>query len=146
MHLKSKKKYKSGEEWQADGTFDFKLAGDETSYCAHVIVDRGSKLIIACYLDYQETTHGYLNCFKQAFEEYGYPQMITTNKRTSFENTSSGRDALTCLGKIFVSLDIAMRLTSNPRSKNSVEAKNAIIKTHVMSELALSGVKNSGGS
>lgn len=141
MHLKTARKYKAGEEWQADGTFDFKLAEDDTSYCAHVIVDRGSNVIIACYLDYQETTNGYLNCFKQGFKEYGYPIQIAADKRTSFANNKASNDALTCLGQIFDSLNISMRLTSNPRSKNHVEAKNAIIKRQVMSELALAGAR-----
>ena len=140
MHLASCRTYKAGEEWQADGTFNFKLKGDETSYCAHVIVDRATSVIISVWLDYQETTNGYLNAFKLGFEKYGYPLLITTDKRTSFMNSTRSKDTLSCLGRIFKELEIDTRLTSNPRSKNQVESKNAIVKNHVMKELVLDNV------
>lgn len=139
FHLPSKvnQSLAHGFEWQADGTFDFTIISSNLSLCMHLIVDAASNTIISGFLDTQETTHGYLNAFKLAFEKYGIPMQAATDKRPSFSDNSLDDNRIVIMKEIFDDLGIALRLTSNPRSKNKVESKNFVVKDHIMKELAL---------
>lgn len=81
MHLPSTEKRVCGEEWQADGTFKFTINGGTEEYCFHLIVDSATNVMVAGYVDYEETTKGYLNAIKQGFEEYGILLGFATDKR-----------------------------------------------------------------
>lgn len=139
LHLEStaNKEIKHGYEWQADGTFNVTLLNSKLNLCGHVIVDAASNAIISIFLDYQETNYGYLNAFKQAFEKYGIPKQVASDKRSAFSNNHGSEERNAVLARIFDDLDISSRLTSNPRSKNKVEGKNAVVKEHILKELVL---------
>ncbi len=141
MHLPCERnmRLKPGEEWQIDGTFEVYLSGGDISYCAHVIVDAATNVIIAIYLDYQETTNGYFNCLKQGFEQYGTPNRLASDRHPSFSNNSQEPKRHAAIAEICNKLNIQNRLTSNPRGKNKVESKNAVVKDSIMKDLILSG-------
>ena len=138
MHLPSASNQKvCGEEWQADGTFKFRINENAEEYCVHLIVDNATNVMIAAFVDYEETTVGYLNAMKKGFEKYGIPLGFATDKRGTFYNLNSKEDRLTTVTRILDDLNVSSRVTSNPRSKNKVEYKNAIVKDWVMKEIAL---------
>lgn len=142
MHLPTQNKRRCGEEWQADGTFKFTINGQPQEYCFHLIVDSANNVMIAGYVDYEETTNGYLHAMKQGFDKYGIPLGFATDKRRSFHALCNNskvdvEDRLTTITRILKDLDITIRVTSNPRSKNKVESKNALIKDRVLKEVAL---------
>lgn len=80
MHLASGNKRACGEEWQADGTLKFTINGNPQEYCFHLIVDSASNIMIAGYVDYEETTNGYLHAMKHGFDTYGIPLGFATDK------------------------------------------------------------------
>lgn len=142
MHLASENKRACGEEWQADGTYKFTINGNPKEYCFHLIVDSATNVMIAGYVDEEETTNGYLHAMKQGFDKYGIPLGFATDKRGTFyklknKQNPSEEDRLTTITRVLKDLDITIRVTSNPRSKNKVESKNAIIKDRVLKEVAL---------
>ncbi len=134
--------YKSpGTEWQIDGKMNLYLPGEEHSICAHVVVDASSdaKTIIGVYFDYEETTSGYLNMLKSAFETYGIPKQIVTDGRMSYNTLGGEKNPL--LAQIFKELNIDQIITSNPRRNGKVESKHRVVKDLVMKHLRLMGIK-----
>lgn len=89
-HPPRERKANAGELVQADAS-EFQwlsYLGDSKYYYLHGMIDDTTGIVVALWLEEQETNHGYQMCMKQMIKNYGIPAWLYTDNRSTFSNNN----------------------------------------------------------
>lgn len=108
---KSTLHYSFGQEVQMDAAFWNWFGNEETAL--HLSVDKATKKVLSGWFDYEETTNAYMIVLMSMIINYGIPEKIKTDKRSSFSinNAKSSKSKLnvTQFGRMCEDLEIKDR-------------------------------------
>lgn len=121
----------AGELIQVDASKHQWLYGDNNYYYLHGGIDDATGTVTSCFLEKEETIHGYQMILKDTILNYGIPECLYTDYRTVFQSSKkeltleeelAGKEIkntrftnmLNCLGTSIIS-------TMDPRSKGRIE-------------------------
>ena len=107
----------------------------------HLAIDKGTKKVLAGWFEYEEITRGYFVLLFMILINYGIPQRIKTDNRTTFSNQENKVDT-TLFGSICKELGIELITTSNPTGKANIERENGVFKNRLIAELRHEGITN----
>ena len=107
----------------------------------HLAIDKGTKKVLAGWFEYEEITRGYFVLLFMILINYGIPQRIKTDNRTTFSNQENKVDT-TIFGSICKELGIELITTSNPTGKANIERENGVFKNRLIAELRHEGITN----
>lgn len=134
---------KSGMIIQMDACKDY-WGGDEKIH-VHIAKDIALNKTIALTFDKEETTNAYYIVLKQIIEEYGIPEIIRVDQRSSFIVNSKKhcvpeKEALTQFGFICQLLRIKLEANSEPTFKGSVERHFRTMLSEMAQEMRLQNI------
>ena len=139
---KSTLHYSFGQEIQMDAAFWIWFGTEETAL--HLAVDKATKKVLSGYFDYEETTEAYSTVLMNMIINYGIPEKIKTDKRSSFSvnNAKSSKSKLniTQFGRICEDLEINLVCSSDPLFKPNAERENGTFKRRLKAELRHAGI------
>lgn len=129
--------YVFGQEVQMDACQKLWFGGIP-SYL-HLAVDKATKKVLFGWFEYEEITRGYYVLLFNIIINYGIPDKIKADNRSSF-SANNVKDKLkkhfmTQFGKVCERLGIALYTTSVPTAKANIERENATFKNRLISEL-----------
>ena len=130
---------KSGHEIQLDGKVNIQFPGDDFTCVAHLAVDAGSNTILSIVFDVQETNAAYIKLIRNVFTNYGVPNIIVTDCRTSFTTNKIVGDKNVVIARGLENL-AQLITSSNAKRKNKVESKNDVFQMRILSMLSVMGI------
>ena len=136
---RSSNMYGFGQEVQMDACEKIWF-GNIVTYL-HLAIDKGTKKVLAGWFEYEEITRGYFVLLFMMLINYGIPQRIKTDNRTTFSNQENKVDT-TLFGSICKELGIELITTSNPTGKANIERENGVFKNRLIAELRHEGITN----
>lgn len=141
---KSTLHYSFGQEVQMDAAFWIWFGTEETAL--HLSVDKATKKVLSGWFDYEEKTNAYMTVLMNMITNYGIPEKIKTDKRSSFSinNAKSSKSKLnvTQFKRICEDLEINLLCSSDPLSKPNAERENGTFKRRLKAELRHEGITN----
>ena len=141
---KSTLHYSFGQEVQMDAAFWIWFGTDETAL--HLSVDKATKKVLSGWFDYEETTNAYTVLLINMIVNFGIPEKIKTDKRSSFSinNAKSNKSKLhvTQFKRICEDLEINLVCSSDPLFKPNAERENGTFKRRLKAELRHEGIND----
>ena len=141
---KSTLHYSFGQEVQMDAAFWIWFGTEETAL--HLSVDKATKKVLSGWFDYEETTSAYMVVLMNVIINYGIPEKIKTDKRSSFSinNAKSSKSKLnvTQFKRMCEDLEISLVCSSDPLFKPNAERENGTFKRRLKAELRHEGITN----
>lgn len=145
---KSTLHYSFGQEVQMDAAFWIWFGSDETAL--HLSVDKATKKVLSGWFDYEETTNAYTILLINMIKNFGIPDKIKTDKRSSFSinNAKSSKSKLnvTQFKRICEDLEINLVCSSDPLFKPNAERENGTFKRRLKAELRHEGITDIAGA
>ena len=129
---RSSNMFSFGQEVQMDACEKYWFGGIVTYL--HLVVDKGTKKVLAGWFEYEEVTRGYFVLLFNMIINYGIPKRIKTDNRTTFSNQENKVDT-TQFGIICKMLGIELITTSISTAKANVERENKTFKDRLIAEL-----------
>ena len=140
--------YSFGQEVQMDAAFWIWFGSDETAL--HLSVDKATKKVLSGWFDYEETTNAYTILLINMIKNFGIPDKIKTDKRSSFSinNAKSSKSKLnvTQFKRICEDLEINLVCSSDPLFKPNAERENGTFKRRLKAELRHEGITDIAGA
>ena len=134
--------YKFGQEIQMDACQKLWF-GEIVSYL-HLAVDKATKKVLFGWFEYEEITRGYYVVLFHIIINYGIPEKIKADNRSSFTanktDKKSNEKFLTQFGKACEELNIVLETTSVATAKANVERENKTFKDRLIAELRRKGI------
>ena len=134
---KSTLHYSFGQEVQMDASFFIWFGEDDSAL--HLAVDKATKKVLYGWFDYEETTEAYTIILMNMILNYGIPDKIKTDKRSSFSINSAKSTkkniSVTQFKRICEDLEINLSCSSDPLFKPNVERENGTFKRRLKAEL-----------
>ncbi len=127
--------YVFGQEVQMDACEKIWFGGI-VSYL-HLAVDKATKKVLFGWFEFEEITRGYFILLFHIIINYGIPDKIKADNRSSFtaNNAKDKEKALTQFGKVCERLNIVLHTTSVSTAKANVERENETFKNRLIAEL-----------
>lgn len=117
--------------------------GNLASYL-HLAVDKATKKVLFGWFEYEEITRGYFVLLFHIIINYGIPEKIKADNRSSFSaNNAKNKDKklfMTQFGRICEELNIVLETTSIATAKANVERENGTFKNRLIAELRHKGI------
>ena len=134
--------YSFGQEVQMDACNKMWFGGI-TSFL-HLAVDNARKKVLFGWFEYDEITRGYYVLLFNIIKNYGIPQKIKADNRSTFsannEKNKEKKVFMTQFGKVCEQLDIVLHTTSVSTAKANVERENKTFKDRLIAELRYEGI------
>ena len=141
---KSTLHYSFGQEVQMDAAFWIWFGTEETAL--HLSVDKATKKVLSGWFDYEETTSAYMVVLMNMIINFGIPEKVKTDKRSSFSinNAKSSKSKLnvTQFKRMCEDLEINLVCSSDPLFKPNAERENGTFKRRLKAELRHEGITN----
>ena len=135
--------YCFGQEVQMDASCELWF-NNTTSYL-HLAVDKATKKVLAGWFEYEEVTRGYFVVLFNTIINYGIPQKIKADNRSSFTANNAknkiNKHFLTQFGKICEELNVVLETSSIATAKPNVERENGVFKNRLIAEMRHEGIK-----
>ena len=110
----------------------------------HLAVDKATKKVLFGWFEYEEITRGYYVLLFNIIINYGIPQKIKADNRSTFSaNNAKNKEKkvfMTQFGKVCERLDIVLHTTSVSTAKANVERENKTFKDRLIAELRYEGI------
>src|SRR5574344_417180 len=110
----------------------------------HLAVDKATKKVLFGWFEYEEITRGYFVLLFNMIINYGIPQKIKADNRSTFSaNNAKSKEKkvfMTQFGKVCERLDIVLYTTSVSTAKANVERENKTFKDRLIAELRYEGI------
>ena len=134
--------YALGQEVQMDACNKMWFGGIPSFL--HLAVDKATKKVLFGWFEYEEITRGYYVLLFNIIINYGIPQKIKADNRSSFSaNNAKNKEKkvfMTQFGKVCERLDIVLHTTSVSTAKANVERENKTFKDRLIAELRYEGI------
>ncbi len=134
--------YAFGQEVQMDACNKMWFGG--IASFLHLAVDKATKKVLFGWFEYEEITRGYYVLLFNMIVNYGIPQKIKADNRSTFSaNNTKNKEKkvfMTQFGKVCERLDIVLHTTSVSTAKANVERENKTFKDRLISELRYEGI------
>ena len=134
--------YAFGQEVQMDACNKMWFGGIPSFL--HLAVDKATKKVLFGWFEYEEITRGYYVLLFNIIINYGIPQKIKADNRSTFSaNNSKNKEKkvfMTQFGKVCERLDIVLHTTSISTAKANVERENKTFKDRLIAELRYEGI------
>ena len=134
--------YTFGQEVQMDACNKMWFGGIPSFL--HLAVDKATKKVLFGWFEYEEITRGYYILLFNMIINYGIPQKIKADNRSTFSaNNAKNKEKkvfMTQLGKVCERLDIVLHTTSVSTAKANVERENKTFKDRLIAELRYEGI------
>lgn len=131
-----------GQEVQMDACQKLWFGG--ISSYLHLAVDKATKKVLFGWFEYEEITRGYFILLFHIIINYGIPEKIKADNRSSFSaNNAKNKDKklfMTQFGKICEELNIVLETTSVATAKANIERENGTFKNRLIAELRHKGI------
>ena len=141
---KSTLHYSFGQEVQMDAAFWIWFGTEETAL--HLSVNKATKKVLSGWFDYEETTSAYMVVLMNMIINFGIPEKVKTDKRSSFSinNAKSSKSKLnvTQFKRMCEDLEINLVCSSDPLFKPNAERENGTFKRRLKAELRHEGITN----
>ena len=141
---KSTLHYSFGQEIQMDAAFWIWFGNEVTAL--HLSVDKATKKVLSGWFDYEETTDAYMVVLMNMIMNFGIPEKIKTDKRSSFSinNAKSSKSKLnvTQFKRMCEDLKINLICCSDPLFKPNAERENGTFKRRLKAELRHENITN----
>ena len=136
--------YVFGQEVQMDACQKIWFGG--ISSFLHIAVDKATKKVLFAWFEYEEITRGYFVVLFHIIINYGIPDKIKADNRSSF-SANNARDKekknfMTQFGKVCERLNIVLQTTSVATSKANVERENKTFKDRLIAELRYENIND----
>ena len=129
--------YAFGQEVQMDACNKMWFGGIPSFL--HLAVDKATKKVLFGWFEYEEITRGYYVLLFNIIINYGIPQKIKADNRSTFSaNNAKNKEKkvfMTQFGKVCERLDIVLHTTSVSTAKANVERENKTFKDRLIAEL-----------
>lgn len=127
--------YVFGQEVQMDACEKYWFGGI-VSYL-HLAVDKATKKVLFGWFEFEEITRGYYVLLFHIIINYGIPEKIKADNRSTFtaNNAKDKAKTLTQFGKVCERLNIVLHTTSVSTAKANVERENETFKNRLIAEL-----------
>ena len=136
--------YAFGQEVQMDACNKMWFGGIPSFL--HLAVDKATKKVLFGWFEYEEITRGYYVLLFNIIINYGIPQKIKADNRSTFSaNNAKNKEKkvfMTQFGKVCERLDIVLHTTSVSTAKANVERENKTFKDRLIAELRYEGITN----
>ena len=134
--------YAFGQEVQMDACNKMWFGGIPSFL--HLAVDKATKKVLFGWFEYEEITRGYYVLLFNIIINYGIPQKIKADNRSTFSaNNAKNKEKkvfMTQFGKVCERLDIVLHTTSISTAKANVERENKTFKDRLIAELRYEGI------
>ena len=134
--------YSFGQEVQMDACNKIWFGGIPSFL--HLAVDKATKKVLFGWFEYEEITRGYYVLLFNMIINYGIPQKIKADNRSTFsannEKNKEKKVFMTQFGKVCEQLDIVLHTTSVSTAKANVERENKTFKDRLIAELRYEGI------
>ena len=134
--------YAFGQEVQMDACNKMWFGGIPSFL--HLAVDKATKKVLFGWFEYEEITRGYYVLLFNIIINYGIPQKIKADNRSTFSaNNAKEKEKkvfMTQFGKVCERLDIVLHTTSVSTAKANVERENKTFKDRLIAELRYEGI------
>ena len=134
--------YAFGQEVQMDACNKMWFGGIPSFL--HLAVDKATKKVLFGWFEYEEITRGYYVLLFNIIINYGIPQKIKADNRSTFSaNNSKNKEKkvfMTQFGKVCERLDIVLHTISVSTAKANVERENKTFKDRLIAELRYEGI------
>ena len=134
--------YSFGQEVQMDACNKMWFGGIPSFL--HLAVDKANKKVLFGWFEYEEITRGYYVLLFNMIINYGIPQKIKADNRSTFsannEKNKEKKVFMTQFGKVCEQLDIVLHTTSVSTAKANVERENKTFKDRLIAELRYEGI------
>ena len=134
--------YSFGQEVQMDACNKMWFGGIPSFL--HLAVDKATKKVLFAWFEYEEITRGYYVLLFNMIINYGIPQKIKADNRSTFsannEKNKEKKVFMTQFGKVCEQLDIVLHTTSVSTAKANVERENKTFKDRLIAELRYEGI------
>ena len=134
--------YSFGQEVQMDACNKMWFGGIPSFL--HLAVDKATKKVLFGWFEYEEITRGYYVLLFNMIINYGIPQKIKADNRSTFSaNNAKNKEKkvfMTQFGKVCERLDIVLHTTSISTAKANVERENKTFKDRLIAELRYEGI------
>lgn len=134
--------YSFGQEVQMDACNKMWFGGIPSFL--HLAVDKATKKVLFGWFEYEEITRGYYVLLFNMIINYGIPQKIKADNRSTFsannEKNKEKKVFMTRFGKVCEQLDIVLHTTSVSTAKANVERENKTFKDRLIAELRYEGI------
>ena len=134
--------YSFGQEVQMDACNKIWFGGIPSFL--HLAVDKATKKVLFGWFEYEEITRGYYVLLFNMIINYGIPQKIKADNRSTFSaNNAKNKEKkvfMTQFGKVCERLDIVLHTTSVSTAKANVERENKTFKDRLIAELRYEGI------
>ena len=134
--------YAFGQEVQMDACNKMWFGGIPSFL--HLAVDKATKKVLFGWFEYEEITRGYYVLLFNMIVNYGIPQKIKADNRSTFSaNNTKNKEKkvfMTQFGKVCERLDIVLHTTSIATAKANVERENKTFKDRLIAELRYEGI------
>ena len=134
--------YAFGQEVQMDACNKMWFGGIPSFL--HLAVDKATKKVLFGWFEYEEITRGYYVLLFNMIINYGIPQKIKADNRSTFSaNNAKNKEKkvfMTQFGKVCERLDIVLHTTSVSTAKANVERENKTFKDRLIAELRYEGI------
>lgn len=134
--------YAFGQEVQMDACNKMWFGGIPSFL--HLAVDKATKKVLFGWFEYEEITRGYYVLLFNIIINYGIPQKIKADNRSTFSaNNAKNKKKkvfMTQFGKVCERLDIVLHTTSVSTAKANVERENKTFKDRLIAELRYEGI------
>lgn len=139
---KSSNLYAFGQEVQMDACNKMWFGGIPSFL--HLAVDKATKKVLFGWFEYEEITRGYYVLLFNMIINYGIPQKIKADNRSTFSANNAKNKGkkvfMTQFGKVCEQLDIVLHTTSVSTAKANVERENKTFKDRLIAELRYEGI------
>ena len=129
--------YVFGQEVQMDACIKMWFGGIPSFL--HLAVDKATKKVLFGWFEYEEITRGYFVVLFHIIINYGIPEKIKADNRSSFSaNNTKDKEKkifMTQFGKVCERLNIVLHTTSVSTAKANVERENGTFKNRLIAEL-----------
>ena len=134
--------YAFGQEVQMDACNKMWFGGIPSFL--HLAVDKATKKVLFGWFEYEEITRGYYVLLFNIIINYGIPQKIKADNRSTFSANNAKNKGkkvfMTQFGKVCERLDIVLHTTSVSTAKANVERENKTFKDRLIAELRYEGI------
>lgn len=134
--------YAFGQEVQMDACNKMWFGGIPSFL--HLAVDKATKKVLFGWFEYEEITRGYYVLLFNIIINYGIPQKIKADNRSTFSaNNAKEKEKkvfMTQFGKVCERLDIVLHTASIPTAKANIERENKTFKDRLIAELRYEGI------
>ena len=134
--------YAFGQEVQMDACNKMWFGGIPSFL--HLAVDKATKKVLFGWFEYEEITRGYYVLLFNIIINYGIPQKIKADNRSTFSANNAKNKGkkvfMTQFGKVCEQLDIVLHTTSVSTAKANVERENKTFKDRLIAELRYEGI------